>query len=817
MIRNLCFCSCLILALIVCSSVASHQAFAAEQVVYATGFEDNNGQYAVGVVASDVKWEWGAPNTSTKTAGPTTCNSGQKCWGTSMTELITGTGTLTSPTITVPALAPGQMARVSFFAYIDVPVMAASSGYADIYVSSDNQQTWKKLARLLEKMAGGWQRYDFDISEFAGQSINIQFNTFVISSTPSPGLYVDDVALTIVDVPSPTKTLTLTAWEDPSPSASCPWVFTWDGTNFVQDNDIYSVARYERGKMRDFYLLQKPLLAQQGSYNLEVREIETETSFTDMVALRTIDHAPDVAVAPDSRGNVFAFKPAELLPPASARSSTGSDVLAQISKSKDSSGFQAFSGDFIDLDFGAVNTAAGARLVLRIKGFLVGDGAVKPFTGPPAILVQRQNSEGDWQEVGRLNPRFDWSIGAFDLAPFIPVPAGTLKVRLSSISHATKYHEIDFVALSVGAQPQLSVNELLPRVATYGGTDVAVQLSTADNQYVRMGTGNKFSVSFDAQSVQAGQTRDFVLVSEGYYIPSGDTFFLYTWDGNKWSQRDAVSFTTAIGTFDTKQFNLSSYLPDPDGEYKVRIWQDYCYETASIDFVGMKVDTIDGSLATATDLRTGTDVKSFVETTDNSGFFYDYGQTDSTGVRPRNRWTEFNWTGLPTHVPPTVPKDQLRSLGGNIRWGYYSPTQDTQAGFDIQVWTGAGATGAVMWSPPTFSGPSDWIRYTGSILTPGATYYLRIRLYDGKAWGGWVEIPFVAPKRNGVILSGGTIPDILDALQALKIVVKLVDITDAYLDGGDIAPLDPATGIPIGDGKIDLYDVIGILRKVVGL
>lgn len=816
MFRNLIFCSCVIFALFLCSSVAPQQVFAAEQVVYATGFEDNNGQYSVEVLTSDVKWEWGSPNVTSKVKGPTACNSGQKCWGTSMAELVTGTGTLTSPSITVPSLAQGQVARVSFYAYIDVPVMAASSGYADIYVSSDNKQTWKKLARLLEKMAGGWQRYDLDISEFAGKAINIQFNTYVISSTPSTGLYIDDVAVTIVDVPSPTKTLTLTAWEDPSPSASCPWVFTWDGTNFVQDNDIYSVARYEQGKMRDFYLLQKPLLAQQGSYNLEVREIETETSFTDMVALRTIDHAADVAVAPDNKGNVFAFKPAELLSPASARGSNGSDALPLVSKSNDSSGFHAYSGDYIDLDFGTADTSAGARLVVRMKGFLIGDGNVKPFTGPPAIVVQMQDSSGKWQEVGRLNPRFDWSIGTFDLGPFIPKPAGVLKVRLSSISHATKYHEIDFVALSVGAQPELSVNELLPRVATYGGTDVTDQLGAADNRYVRMGTGNRFSVSFDAQAVRAGQVRDFVLVSEGYYIPSGDTFFLYTWDGSKWAQRDAVSFTTATGTFDTKQFNLSSYLPDPDGEYKVRIWQDYCYETASIDYVGMKVDTIEGSLVTATDLRSSTDIKPLTEFADSNGLFYDYGQVID-GIRPRNRWTEFNWTGIPVHVPPTVPSDRLHSLGGNIRWEYYSPTQDIQIGFDVQIWTGAGATGSVMWSPQTFNSTSNWVRYAGSVLTPGKTYYLRIRLYDGKAWGGWVEIPFVAPKRNGVLVSAGTIPDITDAVHALKIVVNLVQTTDAYLDGGDIAPLDPATGISIGDGKIDLYDVIGILRRIVGL
>jgi hypothetical protein len=47
--------------------------------------------------------------------------------------------------------------------------------------------------------------------------------------------------------------------------------------------------------------------------------------------------------------------------------------------------------------------------------------------------------------------------------------------------------------------------------------------------------------------------------------------------------------------------------------------------------------------------------------------------------------------------------------------------------------------------------------------------------------------------------------------------VGLIQATDADLDTGDIAPLDPTTSLPVGDGKIDIFDVIGILRKSIGL
>jgi hypothetical protein len=803
----------LVFILLACLTAISTRVLAADRVIYATGFEDQAEYAADGTIS----WQWGAPDPVGKPAGPAACNGGLKCWGTSLSQVTTGTGNIVSPDIAIPALAPGQVARLSFHAYIDVAVMASNSGYGDIYISKDGQQTWTKLAHLLEKMAGGWQRYDFDISEFAGSTVNLRFLAFMSSYAPDQGLYIDDVAITIVDVPSPSKKFTLTAWEDPASSASCPWVFTWDGSDFVRDNDIYSVARYPEGKQRDFYLLQKPLVAQAGQYNLEVRELEAEDSWTDMVGLRTIDHAADVAVAPDSKGNLVAFRPAGLLAPVSAVSNSGANVLALVGTRNDS-GFPAYGDDYLDLNFGTPDTSSGARLVLRMKGFLLGQGADKPYSGPPAIAVQMQDKSGAWQEVGRLNPRFDWSLGGFDLAPYILDPAASLKVRLVSISHATKYHEIDQVGLSVGPQPTTLVSEPALKSASYAGADVLARLSSADNQYVQMGTGNKFSFAFAAAPLPTGQTRDFLLVSEGYYIPHGDTYFVYTWDGTKWAQRDAVSFTTPTNVFSTKVFDLSSYLPDPQGEYKVRIWQDYCYETAGIDFVGMNVDTLVGALATAQDLRNAADITASVtQQGDSSTFSYPYGQPNSSGVRPRDRWTEFSWTGLPFHVPPEVPTGQLASLGGNIRWGYYSPTADLQVGFDIQVWTGANATGSVVWSPATFTQATKVIRYTGTPLVPGRTYYLRIRLYDGVAWGAWVETAFVAPKRDGILVSAGSTPSLADAFKALQIAVGAAEATDADLDTGDVAPVDPLTGLSVGDGKIDVFDVIAIMRRSVGL
>ena len=319
--------------------------------------------------------------------------------------------------------------------------------------------------------------------------------------------------------------------------------------------------------------------------------------------------------------------------PATAVSNTGSNVVAQI-RNLDGGGFKAYSGDYIDVDFGNADVSKGARVVLRVRGFNQGTGEDKPFIGPPAVVVQVRDGNDAWQEIGRLSPRFDWSEGAFDLSSYLPDRNGKRQIRLASISHGVMYHEIDFVALATGPQPPVTVTDLPLISATFGSTDVSGLLSTSDNRYVQMGSGNKFAVSFTQLPQETGLVRDFIVVSEGYYIPKGNTFFIYTWDGTQWLQRDSYSFTT---TDSVRTFDLSSVLPDPDGEYKVRIWQDYANWPAAIDYVGLKVGSVAGTLQSATDLRDGTSILPLVRSSDDIRLVVPAGQYLASTPHPLDR------------------------------------------------------------------------------------------------------------------------------------------------------------------------------------
>jgi len=119
-------------------------------------------------------------------------------------------------------------------------------------------------------------------------------------------------------------------------------------------------------------------------------------------------------------------------------------------------------------------------------------------------------------------------------------------------------------------------------------------------------------------------------------------------------------------------------------------------------------------------------------------------------------------------------------------------------------------------------------------LSEGATYYFAVTAYDTgrneSAFSNEVSKSFPAAPpsyvipgpgdpapRDGIftLAPGKTSPDLTDVQRALMISIGNIAPTASDLAHGDIAPL--AAGRPGGDGRIDTYDVIGILRMSVGL
>ena len=94
------------------------------------------------------------------------------------------------------------------------------------------------------------------------------------------------------------------------------------------------------------------------------------------------------------------------------------------------------------------------------------------------------------------------------------------------------------------------------------------------------------------------------------------------------------------------------------------------------------------------------------------------------------------------------------------------------------------------------------------------TYYIYASIDDGTtinySYGG----PIIRLRCSGD-MNGDGIVDVADALKLLKIAAGLVAATPDDLIQGDVAPF--VNGKPQPDGRIDIGDVIIILRKAARL
>ncbi|MDZ4722528.1 MAG: FG-GAP-like repeat-containing protein, partial [candidate division Zixibacteria bacterium] len=96
-------------------------------------------------------------------------------------------------------------------------------------------------------------------------------------------------------------------------------------------------------------------------------------------------------------------------------------------------------------------------------------------------------------------------------------------------------------------------------------------------------------------------------------------------------------------------------------------------------------------------------------------------------------------------------------------WDYFDPTGvSPQTQIEFAVGTNNNWAFAEMWNPAPFISSDSFLTYAGVSLVDGATYYLRIRVYNGSRWSPWREEVFrmnsvpstpalVAPVSNTIV------------------------------------------------------------------
>ena len=344
----------------------------------------------------------------------------------------------------------------------------------------------------------------------------------------------------------------LATWEDPNPgSSSCPYVYSWDGNQYVFDAEPYAGA-ISRGLERDDWTELENLRAVDSRYRLRFANRMPETDCTNSVELLLLDHAPGQRLAVDASGrfhDVSATRPLlaatdeagrdlrawlvetdKLIwePPPEATSAGGVRTEIVMTFPRPAGSEQAKL---------VANVQTGTWGAMMIRELLDLHGNQLPWVhaaidGVPAL----QDSLRAWnerEELYLLKVEVDeangWQVRGFlpgdGRAPeniVVPldihnVQGETLRLR---IRPPVGFWALNSFAVDYSpAGPPLDLRVVAPtEAADHQGNDVLPQLLTADDAYhVMPETGNWANIVFPAPDLPRGRERTIFLHSRGYY------------------------------------------------------------------------------------------------------------------------------------------------------------------------------------------------------------------------------------------------------------------------------------------------------------
>jgi len=338
-----------------------------------------------------------------------------------------------------------------------------------------------------------------------------------------------------------------------SPPPSCPFVFTWDGDRFREDNNILPQSEYPQNNgvdVTDFYRLLKPLRVNNGKYALQIREFENELSYLDQFKLLAIDYPAGTKIDVDANsGEVYQYVTPYSLRRALLRGSDITSLLAAM----DTNVINVNSGDTLNLSLsylipssmissgknnertissvgGGSETAASSPPKEQKTAYIVNDRAPATVTGPPATvnLAFRQrktlifkpmslDSLSSWKIIWSQKAAVDYVNFGLNITP--------LSYTLRELPLASARHSTNGNALS--------------------------KLTSQDSVYEILTPGQTIELRYNSLPPPAdGTVRSFILVSRGRYEKISDSTFV-------------PQSLNPTNTPDVVNFSLNANYPNP--------------------------------------------------------------------------------------------------------------------------------------------------------------------------------------------------------------------------------------------------------------
>ncbi len=343
--------------------------------------------------------------------------------------------------------------------------------------------------------------------------------------------------------------ITAVADEDEPQSNSCPFVYSWDGEQYVFDAEPYAGA-ITRGLERDDFAELENLRAADGSYRLLLVNEMPETDCTNSVELWIVDHPPGQRVAADAFGRIHDITGA--MPPLAVTDESGRDLHAWLAATDrlvwEPAPEETSDGDVrteIVMTFPRPAGSEQANLVANVQTGTWGAWMIRELLdlrgnqlpwfyaavdGVPAA----QESLRTWNEREELfllkvevEEADGWQVRGFlpggARAPenmVVPldihrVQGDTLRLR---IRPPVGFWALNSFAMDYSVEQPLEVRFVSPTSATdRKGNDVLQQLLATDDVYHVMPETGWAQIVFPAPHLARGTTWSIFLHSRGYY------------------------------------------------------------------------------------------------------------------------------------------------------------------------------------------------------------------------------------------------------------------------------------------------------------
>jgi hypothetical protein len=297
---------------------------------------------------------------------------------------------------------------------------------------------------------------------------------------------------------------------------ACPFVYVWNGQQFIIDNNILPTSLKSNGTdVEDYYKLEQILVPKyKGAlfslYPLQICEFENEHSYIDQAKLLAVDHSPECKIAVTPNGEIVTYH--QPSPPLSCIDNYGNDRLSEIinvdgNVSDPTTYFYGNKDDYLILHFERVN-AEYAKLILRSDMKCEDTSAY-----PPCCINVQVLKDGEWQTVAVIAPREYWATEAVDLSAYINV-GQDLVVRL----YWTMPHRLDYVGLDTSPPDQIKITEASLIKATHSNQeDVTAKLLFNDQKYAELTPGEQINLTFVLPNKSPNKTRTFIFYTEGHY------------------------------------------------------------------------------------------------------------------------------------------------------------------------------------------------------------------------------------------------------------------------------------------------------------